>query len=200
MKTPLSQSQLGVYYACETSVDEKTNYQCPAIFTLPSSVDTERLKQAVYDAISAHPYLCSRIEEDSEGVPCTVDGLPVKVDILQVSDKEWEEAQRRFARTMDIHGERLYRAEIYQTPGPSYLYLDFHHVLAAEYEKVSSSDNPAEEFTKIWTRKESYVKMLGTGIPTQMSSLVLPDNGFTTQVNREAGYVVTRFLSKSVAK
>lgn len=71
---------------------------------------------------------------------------------------------------------------------------------AAEYENVSSSDNPAEEFTKIWTRKESYVKMLGTGIPTQMSSLVLPDNGFTTQVNREAGYVVTRFLSKSVAK
>lgn len=71
---------------------------------------------------------------------------------------------------------------------------------AGEYERVSSSDNPAEEFTKIWTRKESYVKMLGTGLPSQLSSLVIPDSGFTTQVNREAGYVVSRFLSKSVAK
>ena len=65
---------------------------------------------------------------------------------------------------------------------------------AGEYEKVSSSNNPAEDFTKIWTRKESYVKMLGTGLPTQLSSLVIPDAGFITEVNREAGYVVTRCL------
>ena len=155
MSSPLSQSQLGVYYACQTSVDEQTNYQCPVLFTLPSSVDTERLKQAVSDAISAHCYLCSRIEEDADGVPCTVDGLPVKVDLLQVSHKEWEAAQSSFARTMDIHGERLYRAEIYLTPGQSYLYLDFHHVLSdgfttavmiKEIERAYGGRKPAGEF------------------------------------------------------
>ena len=149
MKAILSQSQLGVYYACQTSVDERVNYQNPVLFSLPENVDVTRLQQAVSEAIEAHAYLTSRIEEDENGVPFTTEGLPVKVDVLSVTEDEWDAAQKTFARTMDIHGERLYRAEIYQrstsrnakssqtisnNPKPSqtisnYLYLDFHHVL-----------------------------------------------------------------------
>ena len=131
MKAILSQSQLGVYYACQTSVDEQVNYQNPVLFPLPENIDIVRLQQAVSDAISAHAYLTSRIEEDENGVPFSTEGLPVKVDVLNVTEDEWSAAQATFARTMDIHGERLYRAEIYQlSDSLRFLYLDFHHVLS----------------------------------------------------------------------
>ena len=159
MKSPLSQSQLGVYYACQTTVNDKVNYQNPVLFTLPENVDISRLQQAVSDTISAHAYLTSRIEEDENGVTFTKEGLPVKVDIRKVSEEEWIAAQKTFAQTMDIHGERLYRAEIYvvksQESGvKSYLYLDFHHVLSdgftialmlKEIERAYSGKKPAGE-------------------------------------------------------
>ena len=159
MKASLSQSQLGVYYACQTSVDEHINYQNPVLFPLPENADISRLQQAVSDAFSAHAYLTSRIEEDENGAPYTVDGLPVKVDVIRVTEEEWKAAQTTFARTMEIHGERLYRAEIYfvesqKSKVESYLYLDFHHVLSdgftialmlKEIERAYSGKKPAGE-------------------------------------------------------
>ena len=129
MKSPLSQSQLGVYYACRTAVNEQVNYQNPFLFPLPEEVDIHRLQQAVCETLKAHPYLMSRIEEDAEGMPYTTDGLPPKVDVLHVTEDEWREAQKTFVQTMDLHSERLYRAEIYVVNGAASFYLNFHHVL-----------------------------------------------------------------------
>ena len=39
MRSPLSQAQLGVYYACETSVSDEFNYQNPVLFDLPADAD-----------------------------------------------------------------------------------------------------------------------------------------------------------------
>lgn len=142
MKGILSQSQLGVYYACRTAVDEQVNYQNPALFALPENVDVTRLQNAVSEALNAHAYLLSRVVLDENGEPYVeVQGdkgqsiKGAKVEVLQVTEEEWAEAQKTFARTMDIYGERLYRAEIYKVQrdkvqSTKYLYLDFHHVLA----------------------------------------------------------------------
>ena len=139
MKSPLNQAQLGIYYTCQTSADELTNFQNAVLYALPESVDLERLQQAVLDTIAAHPYLCSRIvkgeggvpEVVSEKVPSTKETVPVR----QVSAEEWKEIQQTFSRAMDIHGERLFRTEIYKVESQkskveSYLYLDIHHVLS----------------------------------------------------------------------
>ena len=135
MKNPLSQAQLGVYYACETSVSDEVNYQNPFVYALPDNVDLERLQNAVLATLKAHPYMCGHIEPDDEGMPMMVTGDTPLVRKIELSEQEWEEAQKTFARTMDIHGERLYRAEIYtvkkhnSTP-ENYLYLDIHHVIS----------------------------------------------------------------------
>ena len=135
MKSPLSQAQLGVYYACETSVNDEVNYQNPFVYALPDHVDLERLQNAVLATLKAHPYMCGHIEPDDEGMPMMVTGDTPLVRKIELSEQEWEEAQKTFARTMDIHGERLYRAEIYtvkktnSTP-ENYLYLDIHHVIS----------------------------------------------------------------------
>ena len=135
MGSPLSQSQLGVYYACQATVDEQVNYQNPVLLTLPEAIDLQRLKNAVQDAFAAHPYLLSRIEEDDNGMPYATEGAAMKVDVEQLSAAEWQAVQETFGQTMDIHAERLYRAEIYTVEAQgakaaNYLYLDFHHVLA----------------------------------------------------------------------
>ena len=135
MKSPLSQAQLGVYYACETSVSDEVNYQNPFVYALPDNVDLERLQSAVLTTLKAHPYMCGHIELDDEGMPMMVTGDTPLVRKIELSEQEWGEAQKTFARTMDIHGERLYRTEIYtvkktnSTP-ENYLYLDIHHVIS----------------------------------------------------------------------
>jgi len=167
MKSPLSQAQAGVYYACETSVSDEYNYQNPVLFTLPEDADLARLQQAVQEALCAHPYLGSHVVVNDEGIPeMGSDGLQVTGDGLQVSlrevnEEEWKAAQETFAQTMDIHGDKLYRAEIYKVTGDglpvtgkSYLYIDIHHVLAdgfsvtlllRDIERIYNGKKPAGE-------------------------------------------------------
>lgn len=41
---------------------------------------------------------------------------------------------------------------------------------ADEYNSIINSENPDEEFYKIWTSKESYLKMIGTGLSKSLNS------------------------------
>ncbi|MBP5659602.1 MAG: amino acid adenylation domain-containing protein [Paludibacteraceae bacterium] len=136
MKSPLSQAQAGVYYACETSVSDEYNYQNPVLFALPDDADLAKLQQAVQEALCAHPYLFSHVVVNDEGVPEIESGeVTANVPIRELNEEEWKAAQETFAKTMDIHGDKLYRAEIYtvhHTPDAvhHFLYIDLHHVLA----------------------------------------------------------------------
>ncbi len=133
MKSPLSQSQLGVYYACVTNLDENMNYQSSILVPLSAEIDLPRLQKACYEALCAHPYLASHIVHDAEGHPQVESGIFPSMEettpIIHVDSIE--EARRTFARTMDPHAERLWRCEIYQaTNGDAWFYLDIHHVFA----------------------------------------------------------------------
>ncbi len=132
MRTPLSQSQLGVYYACVTNQDSSTNYQNNVLFDIPSDVGVEKLQTAVYEALCAHPYLASRIVTDDEGIPCAESGTfpsaEEAVPVIKINSID--EVKSGFGKTMDVNGEKLYRCEIYSTPeGKTWLYVDFHHVI-----------------------------------------------------------------------
>lgn len=61
-----------------------------------------------------------------------------------------------------------------------------------EYDKVRLSDNPALEFTKFWTKKESLLKLTGEGIRDDLKqALVGTKAHFETHENLEKGYVYT---------
>ncbi len=55
MKSSLSQSQLGVYYACVSNKDNHVNYQNALLVALPSDIDINRFRKAVYEVLCAHP-------------------------------------------------------------------------------------------------------------------------------------------------
>lgn len=52
-----------------------------------------------------------------------------------------------------------------------------------EISSVFSSENPDEAFTEIWTKKEAYLKALGTGIDRELTSIDTTDKSldFTTE-------------------
>lgn len=62
-----------------------------------------------------------------------------------------------------------------------------------EYNYIINSENPEREFYKIWTAKESYIKMIGTGLSKALDSFdVLSDelkNYFFTEYSDE--YILT---------
>ena len=89
MKSALSQSQLGVYYACVANNDNNVSYQNALLVALPSVIDLNRFRKAVYDALCAHPYLASHVVLDNNGLPQmesgTFPGLEETVPVFQVS-------------------------------------------------------------------------------------------------------------------
>ncbi|MBR5906542.1 MAG: amino acid adenylation domain-containing protein [Bacteroidales bacterium] len=175
MITPLSQSQLGVYYACVTNKDENTNYQNPVLFDLPQDVAVEAVRKAVYDALCAHPYLASRIVLDDEGVPAVESGtfpaLEEAVPVIPV--KCLDDVKSGFGKTMDVHAEKLYRSEIYQAQDRAWLYIDFHHVISDGFSMVLF----LRELERAFNGKKPAGEMLdGGAIATEEEALRADEN------------------------
>jgi len=62
-----------------------------------------------------------------------------------------------------------------------------------EIDTIAQSENPHIKFTEIWTKKEAYLKALGTGIDRELSTIDTTDNNlkFTTEVNDD--FIVSVF-------
>ncbi len=56
---------------------------------------------------------------------------------------------------------------------------------------VESSVRPDIEFIRLWTMKESYLKMTGEGIRSDLKKVPLSTAAFETTVNTARGYVCT---------
>ncbi len=126
--SPLSQSQLGIFYACQNLEENDGNYQVPVLYELPDSIDVNRIKNALELFIKAHPYILSKIVLQDDVL--LMDPGTFSDDIVEIQEvKSIDEARPTFCRTMDLMHDRLFRMEIYKTPSVNYLYLDFHHII-----------------------------------------------------------------------
>lgn len=61
----------------------------------------------------------------------------------------------------------------------------------AEYDAVKSSPIPQIAFTRIWTQKESLLKLTGEGLRNDLKGLLPAPYRFTTVVHAERNYVYT---------
>ena len=122
---PLSKTQDGILVECVSRPDS-TLYNIPYLFKLSGRIDTDRLKKAVEAMIDAHPYLKIKLFVDDTGDirVCRDDPKAPVVDVF-----ETEKLPDKLARPFELFGGRLYRAEIYKTPGANYLFLDLHHII-----------------------------------------------------------------------
>ncbi|WP_374462456.1 4'-phosphopantetheinyl transferase superfamily protein [Chryseobacterium sp.] len=68
-----------------------------------------------------------------------------------------------------------------------------------EYQQVEISENSAIEFTLLWTKKESLIKLIGKGIDEQTLPNILQNYSqyhFQSIINQEKGYVATFCILK----
>ena len=129
MISPLSQSQLSIYLACQGLGPQDGNYQQASLYKLPESIPLEKFARALETFVESHPYVLSTIVLD-EGEPrmSTPEESHWKVPVLEVGSID--EARKGFCVTMDLNaGQPLFRLEIYKTPEGNYFYADFHHII-----------------------------------------------------------------------
>lgn len=62
-----------------------------------------------------------------------------------------------------------------------------------EQTQIAAADNPAQEFIRLWTRKEAYVKMIGTGIISDMHQILQDTEAVQWHeiVDIDKGYICT---------
>ena len=130
--SPLSQAQLGIFYACQNLDEQSGNYQIPALWKLPDDVDIVLLKRALEQSVVNHLYILSRIVLKDDILMMEHEsgdyGVESVVEIHEVA--RIDDVRSTFCRAMDLLHDRLFRIEIYKTEDGNYLYIDFHHIIA----------------------------------------------------------------------
>jgi phosphopantetheinyl transferase len=64
----------------------------------------------------------------------------------------------------------------------------------AEMEEVREAVHPEQTFAALWTKKEAYFKLRGTGITKELREILAsphPDVRLTTEIYSEAGFAFT---------
>lgn len=123
---PITQTQNGIFVACIANPDT-TMYNIPFLIELSGGIDTERLENAVNDAMAAHPYLHTTLFMNEQGdIRAKRNSELVKVSVKNVG-KLPDESE--LVRPYKLIGDRLCRAEIYKTDNGNYLFFDFHHII-----------------------------------------------------------------------
>ncbi len=129
MTYPLSQTQLSIYLACQHLDACSGHYQLAFLYRLRPEVDCGRLAAAFEQVIAAHPYVKSRIVLE-DGMPRIEDHSEERWTVPVFETASIDEIRGSFARPMDLLAEPLFRVELYKTPEGSWLYTDFHHIIA----------------------------------------------------------------------
>lgn len=126
---PLSQSQMGIYVESIQHPNELV-YHMPFLYTLNKSIDLERLREALYKVIEAHPAFYSYYSSDDDGEPVVTlrKELPIVVDIESVADME--AVKHDIARRFDLADSRPVHIALYSGVEHNYMLFEVHHIIA----------------------------------------------------------------------
>ena len=127
---PLTENQRGVYIDWDLN-REALQYNIPSVQRL-DGVDALRLRNAVEAAISAHPYLKTRLtmaDGDVRQQPHADE--PTVVELITLDETPKPGFFQSKVRPFNLFNDQLYRAAVYQVKnsGAVYLFLDFHHMV-----------------------------------------------------------------------
>ena len=178
---PMTSNQLGIYFDCMAHPDS-VGYHLPNVIRFDSSVDPEKLRDAVIKTVNHHPYL--KVIFGSEGgkpVQLRDDAREFDVPVKHVSEFTDEMAEKLAAEPFDLNGSLLFRFRIFVTDSGTCLFSLFHHLIvdggslnlvfsdiAAAYNgqpmsvekcdgyKLSEMENEAEESSALAYDEEFY--------------------------------------------
>ncbi len=123
---PLTDSQLGIYFAVEAAPDSLM-YNNPISIRLGDNVDVDRLVSAVEQAIANHRAYSCRIDVVG-GLPCMIPTDSV-VTVSRCSVSDIPAALEAFVQPFDLSGGELIRACIFEHDQENCLAMDAHHIV-----------------------------------------------------------------------
>ncbi|MBR1538740.1 MAG: amino acid adenylation domain-containing protein, partial [Bacteroidales bacterium] len=126
---PLTFQQAGVYFDCMKAPQE-TIYNIPMRWTLPDSLDAEKVKSAVERVLSCHPVVGARFAMDGTQVVLVpaADFVP-KVECESVEPDQFETYQSQFKQPFNLSEGPLYHVSVVRSGERLYLFTDFHHLV-----------------------------------------------------------------------
>ncbi len=126
---PLTKTQMGIYAEC-ISNPESTLYNLPFLAKLGEEIDIYKLKTAIEKILTAHPCLNTVLcLNDSGEVMQKIPEEICKVEIMHLSDAEFEQVKETLVRPYTLLNSCLARFEIYITPSANYFFEDIHHII-----------------------------------------------------------------------
>ncbi|MCR5686241.1 MAG: amino acid adenylation domain-containing protein [Lachnospiraceae bacterium] len=125
---PLTSSQMGVLLDCEKDPDGIL-YNIPMLYRFPAGIDAVKLRDALYAALDAHPYMNTGFVDSPEGVRQIPHERTGKIEILRLSGKKMEEYVAGFVKPFDLYAPPLWRMTLIVCKGVLYLCLDIHHII-----------------------------------------------------------------------
>lgn len=130
---PLSKTQEGIYVEC-IAKPGTTSYNIPILLRLDSSIEEQRLKEAVAAAVNAHPFLKTRLflNEDGEARMRRMDA-DMSFDAAGVEVIEAESIDELkdggLVKPFKLIGGRLFRIALIHAHG-LYLFIEMHHLVS----------------------------------------------------------------------
>ena len=127
--SPLSMTELGIYLDWTKNL-LGTAYNIPWLFPLPQGTDLARLREALTEALQAHPGILSRFAagEDGNVVRRTPTGAPEELSVT-ISESRGEPDLNALIRPFSDPEDELYRFQIIQGKEQAWLFSDIHHIL-----------------------------------------------------------------------
>lgn len=128
-KSPLSQSQLGIYLGCAYS--DSLAYNLGFAFCFPAGTEPARIKDAVNKVLKCHPALIAAVvtdENEEAGLEWDEGKLP-DIPVKSMTDAEFEEYRQGAIKPMELPGSKLSDFEIVSTPGGEWLIFRVHHII-----------------------------------------------------------------------
>lgn len=128
MTYPLTQTQLGIYLACQEK-HKDANYNLDMLYKLDEDIDIVRLCNALDRVIETHPYVKSRLVMGEDGDIMLEDHTADVFHTTVTETSDIENYRTHFGEDYDLLKDPLFRLEIYKTQKGNYLYFDFHHII-----------------------------------------------------------------------
>ena len=124
----ITENQRGIYVDWEMNHDS-TQYNIPAVETF-AGVSGKALADALRKVVEAHPYLKTHLRMiDGDLVQVRRDEAPTEVLISQLEVKPDKDFFYKRIRPFNVLEEDLYRFEIYEYGGETWLFRDMHHLI-----------------------------------------------------------------------
>lgn len=127
--TTLSQSQMGIYVESIQHPNELV-YHMPFLYTLDKAIDLERLRDALYKVIAAHPAFFSYYTTDDSGEPLIEErkDLPIVIEINEVENME--AVKHDISKRFNLADSRPIHIALYSCKEHNYMLFEVHHIIS----------------------------------------------------------------------